>query len=98
MERGGEVFDLSKYTGQRVRVRFLGGREVDGLLKGHDKLDNLVLDECIEYLRDPEDPMKLTSNTRNLGLVVCRGQQVCLISPCEGTEEIENPFEEETEE
>lgn len=45
------VFDLLKYLDQRVRVRFQGGREVDGLLKGYDKLDNLVLDECVEYLR-----------------------------------------------
>ncbi len=44
-------FDLGKYAEQRVRVKFAGGREVDGLLKGFDKLDNLVLDDCIEYLR-----------------------------------------------
>lgn len=51
-ERSAEVvFDLLKYLDQRVRVRFQGGREVDGLLKGYDKLDNLVLDECVEYLR-----------------------------------------------
>ena len=91
------VFDLLKYVDQRVRVRFQGGREVDGILKGYDKLDNLVLDECIEYLRDPEDPMKLTDQTRTLGLVICRGTQVCLISPCEGMEEIANPFAEEEE-
>ena len=28
-----------------------GGREVDGVLKGYDKLDNLVLDDCIEFIR-----------------------------------------------
>ena len=44
-------FDLGKYADQRVRVKFNGGREVDGILKGFDKLDNLVLDECIEYIR-----------------------------------------------
>jgi U6 snRNA-associated Sm-like protein LSm7 len=27
-----------------------------------------------------------------LGLVICRGTQVSLISPVEGTEEIANPF------
>lgn len=41
---------------------------------------------------DPEDPYRLTDQTRNLGLVVCRGPQVSLISPVFGTEEIENPF------
>lgn len=45
------VLDFAKYCDQRVRVRFQGGREVDGILKGYDKLDNLVLDEAVEYLR-----------------------------------------------
>lgn len=45
------VLDFAKYCDQRVRVRFQGGREVDGVLKGFDKLDNLVLEDCIEYLR-----------------------------------------------
>ena len=44
-------FDLGKYESKRVRVKFQGGREVDGTLKGFDKLDNLVLDNCVEYLR-----------------------------------------------
>lgn len=41
---------------------------------------------------DPADPYKLTDETRELGLVVCRGTQVSLISPTDGMEEIENPF------
>mmetsp|Transcript_5284 Transcript_5284/g.5427 ORF Transcript_5284/g.5427 Transcript_5284/m.5427 type:complete len:110 (-) Transcript_5284:256-585(-) len=96
--RGGDrdaVIDLGKYVDQRVRARFQGGREVNGILKGFDKLDNLVLDDCIEYLRDPSDPYRLTDDTRNLGLVVCRGTQVSLISPADGMEEIANPFMEE---
>jgi U6 snRNA-associated Sm-like protein LSm7 len=44
---------------------------------------------------DPEDPSVVTEQTRELGLVVCRGTQVCLISPVDGLEEIANPFEEE---
>lgn len=44
-------FDLGKYADSRVRVKFQGGREVDGLLKGFDRLDNLVLDDCFESLR-----------------------------------------------
>lgn len=65
---------------------------VTGLLKGYDTLVNLVLDECQEFLRDAEDPSRITNNTRSLGLVVCRGSAVMLISPTEGTEEIANPF------
>ena len=45
------VVDLSKYIDLKVRVKFQGGREVEGLLKGFDKLDNLVLDDAIEFLR-----------------------------------------------
>jgi U6 snRNA-associated Sm-like protein LSm7 len=45
------VVDFANYADQRVRVKIQGGREVEGVLKGYDKLDNLVLDETIEYLR-----------------------------------------------
>ena len=41
---------------------------------------------------DPDDPERVTSQTRRLGLVVVRGTQVSLVSPEEGTEEIANPF------
>lgn len=91
-------FDMEKYSNQRVRVKFQGGRECEGILKGYDKLDNLVLEDCVEYLRDPEDSYTVTEKTRKLGLVVCRGTQVCLISPVDGYKEIENPFEEAEEE
>jgi len=75
-----------------VRVKFSGGREVQGILKGYDPLVNLVLDDAIEFMRDPEDDYKLTENTRNLGLLVCRGTSVVLICPSDGMEEIPNPF------
>jgi small nuclear ribonucleoprotein (snRNP)-like protein len=35
---------------------------------------------------DPSDPYRLTGETRHLGLVVCRGPSVSIISPVEGTE------------
>ena len=57
-----------------VRVKFTGGREVVGTLQGFDALVNLVLDDTIEYLRDPTDPYRITEETRNLGLVVARGE------------------------
>ena len=59
--------DLAKYVDTKVRVRFQGGREVEGVLKGYDKLDNLVLDDCIEYMRDINDQYTLTEQTRKLG-------------------------------
>ena len=37
------MVDLAKYVDTKVRVRFQGGREVEGVFKGYDKMDNLVL-------------------------------------------------------
>ncbi|CAI2175405.1 7977_t:CDS:2 [Funneliformis geosporum] len=83
------ILDLSKYMDKKIRVKFNGGRE--GSLKGYDPLLNLVLDDTEEFLRDPEDN-RLLNEARLLGLIVCRGPAVILISPLEGTEEIDNPF------
>jgi U6 snRNA-associated Sm-like protein LSm7 len=44
---------------------------------------------------DPNDPYRVTDQTRPLGLVVCRGPQISLICPSDGLEEIANPFVEE---
>jgi small nuclear ribonucleoprotein (snRNP)-like protein len=65
---------------------------VRGVLKGFDTLVNLVLDDCVEFLRDPEDPYKIGSGTRKLGLVVCRGSAVMCLYPTDGAAEIPNPF------
>lgn len=86
------IIDLNKYIGQPVRVKFQGGREATGKLKGCDHLLNLVLEDCVEYLRDSDDSYKVTENTRKLGLVVCRGPSVTVICPQDGHEAIENPF------
>merc|ERR1711988_802052 len=86
------VLDLERYLNQPIKVKFSGGREVKGILKGHDAVANLVLDDVQEYLRDPEDPYKVIDETRSLGLVVARGTSVMLICPVDGTEEIANPF------
>nr|CCA22616.1 U6 snRNAassociated Smlike protein putative [Albugo laibachii Nc14] len=86
------ILDLDKYIDHSVCVKFRGGRQVHGTLKGYDQLVNLVLDECIEFLREDNDSYRLSDKTRSIGLVVCRGTTVMLISPVDGTEEIANPF------
>lgn len=80
------ILDLSKYVNERIRVKFTGGREVTGVLKGYDQLLNLVLDEVEEQLSEP------SPRTRALGLVVLRGPTITLLSPVDGFEEIANPF------
>ena len=92
MKKNQSILDLKKHVDQQVRVKFQGGREVIGTLKGYDQLVNLVLDSVKEIIRDPNDPYKLTTATRDLGLVVCRGTSVMAICPLNGFEAISNPF------
>ena len=86
------ILELNRFIDNQIKVKFAGGRESSGTLKGFDSLLNIVLDDTIEYLLDPDDPYKLTQDTRHLGLVVCRGTTVTLICPMYGMESIANPF------
>ncbi|KAF2104162.1 U6 snRNA-associated Sm-like protein LSm7 [Rhizodiscina lignyota] len=88
------ILDLAKYMDKEIRVKFNGGREVTGLLKGYDQLMNLVLDEVKEVMRDDEG----NTSHRSLGLLVARGTLLVTIAPVDGSEEIANPFLEEEEE
>jgi len=51
-------------------------------------LISLYFISCI----DSDDPYKITNETRELGIVVCRGTAVVLICPVDGMEAIANPF------
>ncbi|KAK3905526.1 hypothetical protein C8A05DRAFT_12652 [Staphylotrichum tortipilum] len=82
------ILDLKKYMDKRITVKFNGGREATGVLKGYDALMNLVLDEVEELLRDDEG----NEMTRPLGLVVVRGTLLVVVSPVDGSEVIANPF------
>ncbi|KIX07741.1 uncharacterized protein Z518_02395 [Rhinocladiella mackenziei CBS 650.93] len=88
------ILDLTKYVDKQINVKFNGGREIAGTLKGYDQLMNLVLDDVKETMRDDEG----NETTRPLGLVVARGTLLVLISPVDGSEEIENPFQQPPEE
>lgn len=44
------ILDLKKYAGKAICVKFSGGREVTGTLKGYDQLMNLVLDNVQEIM------------------------------------------------
>ncbi|KAL8790006.1 MAG: hypothetical protein Q9213_000892 [Squamulea squamosa] len=94
------ILDLTKYMDKEITVKFNGGREgmpsseedhrkrKKRTLKGYDQLMNLVLDDVKETLRDDAG----NETTRPLGLIVARGTLLVLISPLDGTEQIENPF------
>ncbi|MCJ1457085.1 hypothetical protein MMC28_007451 [Mycoblastus sanguinarius] len=88
------ILDLTKYMDKEITVKFNGGREVIGTLKGYDQLMNLVLDDVKELLRDDEG----NESSRSLGLIVARGTLLVLISPLDGSEQISNPFSNQAEE
>ena len=84
------VLPLATFLHKQIRVKLSGGRLLTGTLKGYDDLVNIVLDDCSESQED-DGPFVL-GGSRKLGLVVCRGTQVCFTCPVEGEEVIENPF------
>jgi U6 snRNA-associated Sm-like protein LSm7 len=45
------IIRLQPFLGQKIMVNFLGGRVVEGTLKGFDHLNNLVLNDAVEQLR-----------------------------------------------
>lgn len=45
------ILNFEKSLDKKVYVKFTGGREIIGVLKGYDSTVNLVLDDCIEYMR-----------------------------------------------
>ncbi|KAL5172710.1 Sm-like protein LSM7 [Glycine soja] len=61
---------VPKFGDKGVQVKLTSGRQVTGTLKGYDQLLNLILDEVVDFLKDPDDPLKTTDQTRNLGLIV----------------------------
>ncbi|CCD23479.1 Sm-like protein LSM7 NDAI_0B04440 [Naumovozyma dairenensis CBS 421] len=85
------IVDLSKYKDSKVRVKLMGGKIVTGILKGYDQLMNLVLDETIDYLKNPDDEIgtaSLKNKSRSLGLTVVRGPLLVSLSPIDGSEVI----------
>mmetsp|Transcript_13746 Transcript_13746/g.22336 ORF Transcript_13746/g.22336 Transcript_13746/m.22336 type:complete len:102 (+) Transcript_13746:121-426(+) len=97
MQKHQSILDLKDHVNKKVHVRFQGGREVVGTLKGYDQLVNIVLEDTVEFMRDPEDPSLTTNEMRALGLVVCRGTSVMLVCPAEGYVKTTSPYEQQQE-
>jgi small nuclear ribonucleoprotein len=64
---------LEQNLGKIVLVRLRGGKSLRGKLKGFDQHLNLVLEET--------DDTSDIENTKKLGLIIVRGDNVVLISP-----------------
>ena len=62
--RGNSILDLSPHMGKRVRVRFQGGREVVGVLRGYDPMVNIVIDDTVEHLRSSAERVRRAIRVR----------------------------------
>lgn len=66
---------LERSIDQSVLVKLKGGRGLRGKLKGFDQHMNLILEEAVELVEVESDQSK------PLGTVVVRGDNVIIISP-----------------
>ena len=67
-----QVFDLSKYEGKRVSVKFFGGIEVEGILDGYDTIVNLVLRNA----KIVSIPTNREETETGAGMFLCRGNSI----------------------
>jgi len=63
---------LEKSTGHRIALLLKDGRTLEGKLVGYDDYMNMVLEETEE---------RTSEQTRRLGVVILRGNNVVRISP-----------------
>lgn len=75
-----QVFDLDSYKGKHVRICFLGGIEMSGYLKSHDKLLNIILENAkiTNYPPNIESEAKEVFSQSIKG-AVCKGASICSI-------------------
>lgn len=45
------IINLENLLNKEVRIKFIGGREIQGLLIGYDSALNMMLDNSVEFLR-----------------------------------------------
>jgi U6 snRNA-associated Sm-like protein LSm7 len=77
------IIDLESYFNHRIRVKFVGHREVSGVLKAYDKVPNLVLENATEHRAQGD---------RDLGIVIVRGSLITSLCPAASYAATENPF------
>ncbi|MDI1495017.1 MAG: small nuclear ribonucleoprotein [Cenarchaeum symbiont of Oopsacas minuta] len=67
---------LDESINKTVLIKLKGNKTIRGKLKGFDQHMNLILDSCEEFGEE--------NNTKTLGTIVVRGDNVVMISPPPG--------------
>eukprot|EP00759_Apiculatamorpha_spiralis_P026984 PhF_6_TR29908/c0_g1_i1/m.43851/K12626/LSM7; U6 snRNA-associated Sm-like protein LSm7 len=87
--------DLEAFIDQRVLVQFVGGREVEGTLRGVDANMNLLLKdgvEVVDLMANPNVQFLVKGATtqsegmkeRALGAIFCKGSSIHVVIPKNG--------------
>ena len=45
------LIKLQSWVDKEIRVRFSGGRQITGVLRGYDNSNNMIVDDTVEYVR-----------------------------------------------
>ena len=70
----GETAHLRHLINHIIKVIFLDGSVIQGELKGFDEHMNLLLTDCIEIIKAPQDKKK------DIGFIFIRGEQILATS------------------
>ncbi|KAF0276328.1 Small nuclear ribonucleoprotein-associated protein B [Hanseniaspora uvarum DSM 2768] len=70
----GETAHLRQLINHIIKVIFLDGSVIQGELKGFDEHMNLLLSDCIEVIKTPQEKRK------DIGFIFIRGEQVLATS------------------
>jgi len=63
--------ELKKFMDKRLGLQINGGRNLVGTLRGYDPFMNLVVDGCVEKMKNGQ--------MREVGMVVIRGNSVVML-------------------
>lgn len=83
------IIEFTYLIDKEVIVKFVGGRDVEGVLKGFDRVGNLIIENAIEITN--KAPLNNT-NTKIQGLLFARGPNISSVFPKSSYEEIDNPY------
>lgn len=67
--------ELKKFMDKKLGVQINSGRYLAGVLRGYDPFMNVVIDDCVEKLKN--------GKTREAGMVVIRGNSIIMLEALE---------------
>ncbi|QID84681.1 RNA-binding protein lsm5 [Saccharomyces pastorianus] len=74
-----EVID--KTINQRVLIVLQSNREFEGTLVGFDDFVNVILEDAVEWLIDPEDETKNKKVMQHHGRMLLSGNNIAILVP-----------------